>query len=167
MLELLKTINRLYGITLVIVTHEMAVVKTCCHRVAVMEQGKILETTALAQVFDQKNSLTRSMLYAQLSPQLPACLSKRVGPVENSQPLLSLLFQGEEATVPFISQCSRDLRLDINILLANIDRFDGITCGIVVVELSAGPKLLQTFLQRCAEADITVEVLGYVHDDAV
>lgn len=52
--------------------------------------------------------------------------------------------------------------MDINILLANIDRFDGVTCGVVIVELKASPLLLEAFISRCQEANITVEVLGYV-----
>lgn len=166
-LALLKKINTLYGITIVLITHEMDVVKRICHRLAVMEKGKIIETTALATVFSGKDSLARGMLYAQLSPKLPACLSSRITTTQNDRPLLRLFFEGTDATVPFISQTSRALHLDINILLANIDRVDGIACGVLVVELDANNTLLQAFVARCEQSNLTVEILGYVTDDAL
>lgn len=161
-LTLLKKINALYGITMVLITHEMDVVKRICHRLAVMESGQIVETTAIANVFRNKNSLARSMLYAQLSPELPLCLSSQLTKETNNRPMVRVFFEGEGATVPFISQTSRDLHLDINILLANIDRFDTVTCGVLVAELAADPPLLTQFINRCETFGLTVEVLGYV-----
>ena len=166
-LALLKKINLLYGITIVLITHEMGVVKRICHRLAVMEDGKLIETTALANVFARKDSVARNLLYAQLSPQLPPCLSSRLSNMPNDKPLLRLFFEGEEATVPFISQTSRELHLDINILLANIDRFDTVTCGVLVVELTANKTLLQAFIKRCEQFSLSVEILGYVTDHAI
>lgn len=161
-LKLLKKINLIYGITIVIITHEMDVVKRICKRLSVMEKGKIIETVTLATVFNKTDSVARSMLYAQLSPELPPCLTSQLATYTTDKPLVRLFFQGEEATVPFISQTSRELNCDINILLANIDRFDTMTCGVLVAELNAGPLLLEDFLQRCKSAGLTAEVLGYV-----
>jgi D-methionine transport system ATP-binding protein len=166
-LNLLKKINALYGITIVLITHEMDVVKRICKRLSVMVDGQIVETCALANVFANKESLARNMLYAQLTPQLPSCLTNRLASYATEKPLLRLYFHGEDATTPFISQTSRDLQVDINILLANIDRFDTITCGVLVVELTASPLLLEEFLERCQQARLTVEVLGYVLSDGI
>lgn len=163
-LALLKKINSLYGITIVLITHEMDVVKQICHRLAIMEHGEIIETTALASVFSNKDSLARNMLYAQLSPQIPACISSQLSATPTNKPLLRLLFEGDDATVPFISQASRELHLDISILLANIDRLDAISCGVLVVELNANQALLQAFIARCEQSNLTVEILGYVTD---
>ncbi|VEG92375.1 methionine ABC transporter ATP-binding protein [Legionella spiritensis] len=166
-LELLKKINRLYGITIVLITHEMDVVKRICHRLAVMEEGAIIETTALASVFSNPDSQARKMLYTQLSPQLPACLTSHLSGTVTNKPVVKLFFQGDNATVPFISRTSRELHVDINILLANIDRFDTVTCGVLVVELNATPLLMNQFIQRCEEAQLTVEILGYVTDSVI
>lgn len=163
-LELLKKINKLYGITIVLITHEMEVVKRICHRLAVMEGGQIIEMTALNEVFNNPLSQARKMLYAQLSPPLPACLTSHLSAVESDKPVIRLFFHGESATVPFISKTSRELHIDINILLANIDRFDAVTCGVLIVELHANQTLLQQFIQRCNDANLTVEILGYVTD---
>jgi D-methionine transport system ATP-binding protein len=166
-LALLKKINALYGITILLITHEMDVIKRICHRLAVMEAGQLVETTALANVFKRKDSLARSMLCAQLSPELPHCLSSSLSDIPNNKPLLRIFFEGEGATVPFISQTSRELHLDINILLANIDLFDTVTCGVIVVELIASPALLTAFIKRCDQFQLSVEILGYVTDDVL
>jgi D-methionine transport system ATP-binding protein len=166
-LTLLKKINTLYGITIVLITHEMEVVKRICKRLSVMIDGSIVETTNLSQVFEKPNGLARTMLYTQLSPELPDCLTSRMADFVTNKPLLRLFFQGSEATVPFISQASRQLDLDINILLANIDRFDAVTCGVLIVELTASPLLLEAFIERCNQAQLTVEILGYVLSDDV
>lgn len=161
-LNLLKKINRLYGITMVLITHEMDVVKHICHRLAVMERGKILEVYSLAEAFRQQDSIARKMLYARLSPKLPDYLTQQLQSTPNHKPLLRILFEGEGATLPFITQTSRELHLDINILMANIDHFDDLTCGVLIIELSATPELLEIFMQRCQQACLTLEVLGYV-----
>ncbi|RAP38652.1 DL-methionine transporter ATP-binding subunit [Legionella quinlivanii] len=166
-LSLLKKINGVYGITIVLITHEMDVVKRICHRLAVMEKGQIIEVTSLASAFKDPQSLARNMLYSQLSPQLPPCLAGTLTQKPNNKPLLRLLFQGDNATVPFISKTSRELHIDINILLANIDRFDTVTCGVLVVELIADDNLLTAFIERCEKANLTVEILGYVTEPAL
>ncbi len=163
-LSLLKKINTLYGITIVLITHEMDVVKRICHQLAVMEQGKIIEITSLSDAFTNKNSIAREMLYTELSPKLPPCILSQLSTVQNNKPLLKLFFEGTDATVPFISKASRELHLDINILLANIDRIDGVAMGVIIVELIATPDLLNAFIKRCETSNLTVEILGYVTD---
>ncbi|QBR83708.1 ATP-binding cassette domain-containing protein [Legionella israelensis] len=166
-LALLKKINELYGITIVLITHEMEVVKRICHRLAIMEKGSVIESTALANAFTDKNSVARSLLLSHISPELPPGLASKIVHFPTEKPLIRLYFQGEEATVPFISQTSRELDININILLANIDRFDTITCGVLVVELNASSLLLDAFKKKCEEAGISVEILGYVTDDVI
>ena len=101
-LNLLKKINALYGITIVLITHEMEVVKKICHRLSVMVDGSLVETTALSNVFNKTNSLARNMLYAQLSPELPACLRSKMVDYPTINPLLRLFFHGEK-TALFLS----------------------------------------------------------------
>lgn len=161
-LALLKKINIHFGITIVLITHEMEVIKQICHRVAVMSQGTVEEVLSLSEVFSHPKSIAKRLLYAHLSPKLPPCLLKNLSATPTHQPLLRLYFEGEAATGPFISQTSRELNLDINILLANIDRIESVTCGILIIELNADSKLLETFIKRCQQHHLTVEVLGYV-----
>lgn len=161
-LALLKKINALYGITMVVVTHEMDVVKRLCQRLAVMDKGRIIEVTTMAQALKDKNSVARTLLFSQLSPALPVCLAKRLQSTPNHSPVVKLYFEGQETTTPFISQVSRELSLDINILLANVSRFDALTCGVLIAELRASHQLLNDFIARSEQAGLTVEIIGYV-----
>ena len=94
-------------------------------------------------------------------------MSNRLSQEPNNKPLLRILFEGEGATIPFISQTSRELHLDINILLANLDRFDTVTCGVLVIELTATPALLEQFIERANQFHLSVEMLGYVTNDVL
>jgi D-methionine transport system ATP-binding protein len=156
----------LYGITIVLITHEMDVVKRICHRLSIMENASIIETTSLANVFVNKNSLARNILYTQLSPKLPECIKSQLSTtIKTNRPLLKLFFESTDVHLPFISQASRELNLDINILLANIDRIDGISCGVLIVELAANQDQLQLFINLSQQVKLTVEILGYVISD--
>ncbi|PJD92626.1 MAG: DL-methionine transporter ATP-binding subunit [Legionella sp.] len=166
-LSLLQKINLLYGITIVLITHEMDVIKKICHRIAVIDNHQIVESFTLSEVFNKDDSLARALLYKQLSPALPTWLTEQFAAYATEKPILRLFFKGVEATVPFISQTSRELKLDINILLANIDSYDTTICGIVIVELNANPFLLEEFIKRCEQAELQVEVLGYVLPDGI
>jgi len=163
-LELLQKINRLMGITIVIITHEMAVVKHICHRVGIMSDGKLIEITSLSGALTQEGSQARQMLYRHLTPPLPDYLKESLSVEQTQRPLLRLEFNGEETATPFISQMSRALHIDINILLANIDTVDTMTCGVLIVALSADLTLLSQFMQQCGAHGVRVEILGYLHD---
>lgn len=162
-LELLKKVNKLYGITIVLITHEMEVIKKICHRLAVIEKGEITQITSLASVFKAIKSPAGEMFYNHLSPHLPDYLINNLTATPNNRPLLRLFFEG--ATVPFISRVSRELNLDINILLANVDHFDTLTCGILIINLSAPQNVLELFMQKCKDENLKVEILGYLIDD--
>lgn len=161
-LQLLKKINQQLGITIVLITHEMDVIKQICHRLAVMEQGRILEINSLTGLFTQTDSIARKLLYAHLSPALPDCLASQLSQTPTRHPVIRIYFENPHASEPFISRTSQELRIDINILLANIDRLDNITCGVLVAELNADKPLLNAFINRCKKAQLEVEIVGYV-----
>ncbi|MDF1757819.1 MAG: ATP-binding cassette domain-containing protein [Legionellaceae bacterium] len=164
-LALLKKINQIFGITIVLITHEMDAIKRICHRLCLMDKGEVVETTSLNEVFANKDSTARKMLYAQLSPKIPHSITEKLTQTESLKPLLRVFFEGEKSSTPFISQVSRDLNLDINILLANVDSFDDVTCGVLIIEITANKNLLQQFTAKCEQANLTWEVIGYVTDN--
>lgn len=161
-LALLKKINQLLGITIVLITHEMNVIKQICGRLAVMSHGRLVENMPLKDVFQAENSLARKEFYRELSPKLPDCLKDNLTPTQSTRLILKLFFQSDAETYPFITQTSRELHLDINILLANIDKFDTVTCGVLIVEVHAKPDLQEEFIARCQKAALFVEKIGYV-----
>lgn len=163
-LNLLKKINQTYGITIVLITHEMDVIKQLAHHVAFMKKGRIVETVTLNELFTPPITPAKQQLCAQLSPELPQCLLNNMTPRKTNKQLLRIFFQNDIATGPMISKMSRELRLDVNILLANIDRLDGLACGVMIVELEADETRLEQFLSFCKQTNLIVETLGYVTD---
>jgi len=166
-LNLLKKINALYNITIVLITHEMDVIKQLAHRVALMEHGKIVDVVALDDLFVLPFSPVKQLLCAHLNPELPACLLENITQNKNNRPLIRLFFKGNTVTGPVVSQISRELHLDINILLANVERLNHVTCGVLVVEIHTHHDNLDAFFKRCNTLNITTEILGYVTDHAL
>lgn len=166
-LSLLKKINQQYGITMVLITHEMDVVKQLCHRVALMEGGRLIENRVLSEVFRYSESRLKQLLYTQLTPHLPDYLAAMLTDKPTGHAILRLLFQGDKATAPFISQMSRELDIGINILLANLEHIDTVTFGVLIVEVIADAGMLARFMERCQAFQLGVEVLGYVTKSVV
>jgi D-methionine transport system ATP-binding protein len=165
-LKLLKKINEDYGITIVLITHEMDVVKQLAHRVAYMQRGRITDIVSLNTLFKQPLTPGKKRFCEQLSPEIPPCLLSRVSETKTDTKLLRIYFQGEQVNGPIISQLSRELNLSANILLADISRIHGVTCGIMILELKANPTAQSAFLKHCEQFNLIVETLGYVTHDA-
>jgi D-methionine transport system ATP-binding protein len=166
-LSLLKKINQYYGITILLITHQMDVIKQICHRVGYLEKGELIENYTLASIFSYPQSKIANMLFQHLSPHIPDKILQAITPERSNKSIVRLFFQGDVATMPFISQISQSLQININILLANMDIIDTITYGVLIVELTANEDVLQLFIESCQQATIFVEILGYATDPLV
>ncbi|MFF7858222.1 ATP-binding cassette domain-containing protein [Streptomyces sp. NPDC007904] len=123
-LSLLRDLNRQLGLTVLLITHEMDVVKSICDSAALMEKGRIVE------------SGTVSDLLATPGSQLAAALFPVGGEASGQdRTVLDVTFQGESATQPVISQLSRTYNIDISILGAAIDTVGGLQVGRMRIEL--------------------------------
>ena len=80
---------------------------------------------------------------------------------------MRIFFQGEAVNGPILSRISQKLKLNINILLANIDRIDGVSCGVIVLELEATPDEIKKFMAYCAPFNLIIETLGYITHDVL
>jgi D-methionine transport system ATP-binding protein len=132
-LNLLKEINQKLGLSIVLITHEMEVIKEICHRVAIMANGKIIEEGPVYELFaTPKTELTRQFVQSVLEVKLPHHLLKRRTP---DSELVKVLFQGERAEKPIISTMLRSFSVEANILHGNIEYIQDIPLGIFVMEL--------------------------------
>ncbi|MEU9333507.1 ATP-binding cassette domain-containing protein [Streptomyces sp. NPDC048290] len=123
-LQLLRDLNRQLGLTVLLITHEMDVVKSVCDSAALMEQGRIVE------------SGTVSELLAAPGSELAAALFPVTGDASaDDRTVLDITFHGEAATQPVISQLSRTYNIDISILGAAIDTVGGLQVGRMRIEL--------------------------------
>lgn len=164
-LRLLADINDKLGLTIVLITHEMAVIKEICHRVAVMEAGRIIERGDVFDVFTApRHPTTRSFVSAVAGAELPETLAARLvaEPLPGGNPVLRITFKGAMANTPIISQMTRRFGLDVNILHGRIDHIQGAPFGILVVEAVGGAEAVQSAISFIQVNNLSVEVLGHV-----
>ena len=164
-LGLLASINRELGLTILLITHEMSVIRAVAHEVAVLEAGRVVEHGAVFDVFTRpRHATTRSFIGAETGHALPPFLRERVAPqpVPGSAAVLRILFRGPYATDPILSQLTRELGLDVNILSGSIDEIGGRPFGILVVSLAADPAAVERALAFLAERGLDAEVIGHV-----
>jgi D-methionine transport system ATP-binding protein len=165
-LKLLKDINRKFQLTIVLITHEMQVIKEICNKVAVIENGRIVEEGPVLDVFTNPQSTTTQDFISTLAKNnLDELLSNRIlsqTASVDSNLLLRLSFLGNSAEEPVIASLIRRFNVDVNILYGNIDHIDSTPYGTLVIELSGGQKNIQEALQFLQAKDLGIEVIGYV-----
>ncbi len=164
-LALLKKINAELGLTVLLITHEMEVVKTIASDVAVIDRGKIVEAGRTFDVFTgAKHETTRSLLSAALGTQLPEWIrgSLKPQPSIGDRILVRLVFFGDTAFKPLTGRLVAELGAEVNILAGSIEEIAGEPYGSLVVAYPADPAVLQRANSFYAATGLTTEVLGYV-----
>lgn len=134
-LELLKKINRTYGVTVIVITHEMKVAEQICDRVAVMSEGEIVEMGNVRDIFLNPRSETAKKMI------LPGDQSDEIG---NKMKTLRIAFDGQSSFDPVISQMTMYCNAMINILGANTENIGGRAYGQMLIEY---PKDEETYLK--------------------
>ena len=147
-LELLKKINAELGITVVLITHEMAVIRQICNKVAILDGGKLVEQGTVDDVFMHTKSAAGKRLFGILpenEDDVP------------TQPALRIVFDGSAADQPVISRLVKDLGFDVNILAADMHQFNGKTYGQMMVARPEDPAELKQVQAYLAKAGLTTE----------
>lgn len=154
-LKLLKHLNDNLGLTIVLITHEMQVIKSVCQHVAVMDQGKVIERGSVADVFSNpRQPLTQN--FVDSSANVPEALAqiKADESLQNlaaNERLLFLKFRGGATRQSLISDLTASYKLKANILFGNIERIGSTSIGYLIIILSGESKRLAdgiTFLNR-------------------
>lgn len=163
-LHLIQKINRETGITVVIITHEMAVVKEICSRVAVMDSGRVVETGCVYDVFSSpQQAVTRSFVSTTSNLGKVESLIAQNDPLLDLKPgevLVRLHYIRDNATQSTISEISRRFGVNVNLLFGNIELLDGAPLGGLVAVIS-GDKVSEA-VSWLSEKNVMVEVLKRV-----
>lgn len=156
-LRLLRSINSDLGITIVLITHGMDVIRSVCDRVAVIDAGKIVELGEVIDVFlHPRHGVTQSLLSES---GVDADGWKDMAHHVSGQ-LLRLSFRGQASTQPLLSRITRDLDLDVSILQGAVSRIKQEPYGQLVVAVQSKDADQQQALRALlADAQIQVEVL--------
>ncbi|UPS62083.1 methionine ABC transporter ATP-binding protein MetN [Providencia rettgeri] len=164
-LELLKDINRRLGLTILLITHEMDVVKRICDQVAVISGGQLIEQDKVSEVFSHpKTPVAQAFIQSTLVIDIPDDYKERLKtePGKDSSPLLKLEFTGQSVDAPLISMAVRKFDIDINILSSQIDYAGGVKFGVMLAELHGINGGVESTIAFLKEHHVKVEVLGYV-----
>ncbi|ART80228.1 methionine ABC transporter ATP-binding protein MetN [Oceanisphaera avium] len=168
-LNLLKDLNRKLGLTILLITHEMQVVKSICDRVAIISDGELIEEGEVAWFFaNAKTKLAQRFISSTINLAIPPEYQARLSaePSAESLPIVRLGFSGDTVDSPLISIISRELNVDVSILSADMEYAGGVKFGFMLAELEGSQAQTQAALAYLQEHKIQVEVLGYVrrHD---
>ncbi|MBD0788498.1 methionine ABC transporter ATP-binding protein MetN [Vibrio sp. Y2-5] len=164
-LELLKEINRKLNITILLITHEMDVVKSICHQVAIIGDGELVEKGSVGDIFAHpKTELAHQFIRSTLDLSIPDDYQVRLQPtrVEGSYPLVRLEFTGATVDAPLMSQISRKFNIDVSILSSDLDYAGGVKFGMMVAEIFGNEENDNAAIQYLRDNKVKVEVLGYV-----
>ncbi|KAB2642692.1 MAG: methionine ABC transporter ATP-binding protein MetN [Verrucomicrobia bacterium] len=167
-LSLLKEINAQLGLTILLITHEMDVVKSICDEVAIINEGHIVEQGAVSWFFgNAKTDLARNFIESTFQLKIPEEYLTRISsePMEHSFPLVKLGFTGTTVNKPLISEASRIFEIDINILSADIEYAGGTKFGYLLAELVGESHQCEAARRFFIEHHVQLETLGYVTND--
>ena len=156
-LQLLKEIKHKLNITIVIITHQMEVVKSICNRIAIMEKGEIVESGDIVEVFTSPQSQVAKDFVAH-------SLGTTISEEDLSQfkgMVCKFNFYGEVAHRPILSKLERDFGIQVNILFGNIEHLYTGIVGSLIVELGGSSEQIKNALNYYQTLDTKVEVIKH------
>ena len=159
-LALLKKINKEQGITIVMVTHEMDVIESVCDYVAVMEQGKVIETGSTLEIFSQpQHPTTKNFIQTVLQQQLPVNILNNLEN-QNHKSIYSLQFLGTSAQETVVQTAIKQFDVSLNILFANMTEINGSVIGQMFVQLLGDPEIIRQTIDFFEQNGVKVEQSG-------
>ena len=161
-ISLLKKINQKLALTIVLITHEMDLVRHLCHRFAIIDKGKITDVSSLEALFKEHPS--NHPLIEGLTPTLPSCITDVLSktPLKDHYPVCQVMFYGEASQKAIISQLSQQHSLQLNILQANIDTIGTHSFGILILQINGSDEQIRSAFDAFSQHQLRMEILGYV-----
>ena len=163
-LALLRQVNKELGLTVVLITHQMQVIKQVADRVAVIDAGRIVEQGPVIDVFTRpQQAITKSLIDEIVPQELPASVLDHVRHLSRQLQgggvgqLLRLSYSGERAYQPILSRLIREHGLDLSILHGQIDEIQDQTFGSLAVYASGEGARLQTAIAQLRSEGVVVE----------
>lgn len=162
-LSLLKEINKKLDLTIMIITHEMQVIKEICDTVSVIEDGRIIESGPVLETFahphrDTTKGFIRSLYQMDIPPEFYRQIKRRPG----YHQLLRIVFTGENASLPVVTSLVRECGVQVNILAGNIDYIKGEPLGMLTLDVTGERDMVFNCTQYLNDKGLYVEVLEHV-----
>lgn len=147
-LQLLQQINRDFGITIVIITHEMAVVQEICSHVAIIDNGELAESGTVEEVFTSPRTAAAKRLVFMVNPQAKEMQSKRC---------IRIVFSENSSFEPVIANMVLECKTPVNILQADTKDIGGIAHGQMILQLPEDETVAARMIHYLKERKLTVE----------
>lgn len=169
-LDLLKNIRDQLNITILLITHEMSVIKACCDRVGILQQGKLIEENDVGNFFIHPKTITaKNFINSSVTQTLPLPIAEQILAFENNQthPVWRLCFLEKTVTQPLISQLINRFNLRVNILQANVEYIKNNAMGFMTLAVDGEKENLQTGMEYLQNINVQIEVIGHVPNDII
>lgn len=154
-LSLIRNINKEYGITVVLITHEMSVIQEICDRCAVLENGQLMEENTVEELFKHpKTNAAKRLIYNSNNQVKDMCGGK----------IVRIVFEESNTSEPIIANLILEFKKPVNILESSITSINGSSRGQMMVELPNDEKISKkmiAYLEK-QESIVVEEVSNYV-----
>jgi D-methionine transport system ATP-binding protein len=169
-LQLLKNIRDQLRLTILLITHEMSVIKNCCDRVGILEKGQLIEENEVGEFFAYpKTETAKKFIFSAMHVKLSPTIQQHIllTPQPDTHPLVRLWFMPDTANQPIIAQLINQFGLRVNILQGNLEYIKNHATGILVVALDGAPDKLQAGMEYLKEIGVNIEVIGHVPNSLI
>ena len=159
-LDLLKEINKTLNLTILIITHEMEVIKSICDKVSVIENGLIIETGSVIDVFVNPKTETAKYFFEDKNLRLSHSVYEKILLSDNK--VVKVNFIGDTSVNPYISYCVKNYDVNIAILAGNIQEVNQTIIGTLIVEIIGSQEETEKAISYFNEENLIVEVINNV-----
>ena len=154
-LQLLKKINNEFGITILLITHEMEVVKEICNKVAVMQDGEIKEQGNIIEIFtNPQENITKNFISSIINNNIPESLKEEL---DLNLPVVKLTFLGEKSGQPLISEINKKFDISTKILSASVNELGNTILGVLIVQLEGNPAIINEVEEFIKNRGVKIE----------
>lgn len=164
-LTLLGSIRAELDLTIILITHEMSVIRAIADEVVVLDGGRIVERGATFDIFAHpQHPVTRTFVTTVNGTVLPEDLQARLrrDPIVGGRTVIRIVFSGPQASEPVLSRLTKLLGVDINIVAGQVDTIDGRPFGLLTIAIPIAHGSAAAATAALGKLDLSAEVLGYV-----
>jgi len=162
-LKLLRSINQKLNLTILLITHEMEVIKTICDKVAVIDHGKLAEQGNVEQIFtNPQQEITKGFIQSSLNIELPLVYQNSLSKIDhgNNNPLVKFMLTGNNEQSFVISNLFEKFEVKAKVISAQLEYVGNLSFGVLLVELQG--KNINEALAYLESEYSNTEILGYV-----
>ncbi|MCD7854728.1 MAG: ATP-binding cassette domain-containing protein [Clostridiales bacterium] len=156
-LQLIKEINQNLKVTVIIITHEMEVIKQVCDRVAVLDSGSVVETGSVSDVYINPETETAKKFFKSVDLELDNRVYNKA--LKEKGTVIQAIFRGDKSTDPYISQMIKQFDVEAAILLGNIQSMENMLVGTLVLRVDGKEENVKAAVNYLKDNGVIVEVV--------